>query len=174
MARFLLALLLCFAAPCRAQHDTARYTVFGEILGNTGLASLNFDVANGEGYGFRIGGLLDPRHALPCSDRNTECQRDRQRDDSQMAFAMLVVMGQRLVGERQHKLEIGLGVLVAHTEPGVLDALPRGALTATVGYRLQPNAGRVGFRVGLAPIVAPDRVLLRPGFSLSYGLPTPR
>ncbi len=169
-------LLLCFfvllcAAPCLAQDLQARYTVFAEVLGNAGIASLNFDAASETGIGFRVGGFVDPRPLFGCRTTDPYC---REKDQELPAAAFLVVMGQRLVGESEHKLELGLGVLVGHAAPGVMNSLPRAALTATLGYRLQPEVGRPGFRVGLTPIVAPDRVLLRPGFSLSYGLPTPR
>ena len=88
--------------------------------------------------------------------------------------AFLVVMGHRLVGGPTHALELGLGLLVGHVESGVASFLPRAAVTATVGYRVQPKVGRPGLRVGFTPIVGADRVLLRPGFSVSWGLPTPR
>lgn len=169
-------LLLCllgllFAAPCPAQDLQARYTVFAEILGNAGIASLNLDTAGEKGVGFRVGGFVDPRPLFGCRSTDPYC---REEDEELPAAAFLVVMGQRLVGESEHKLELGLGVLVGHAEAGVMATLPRVALTATLGYRLQPEVGRAGFRVGFTPIVAPGRVLLRPGFSLSYGLPTPR
>jgi hypothetical protein len=169
MHRLALLSLFLLATPCRAQEGLARYTAFVEIMGNAGVASLNADAAYGNGYGFRIGGFVDPTLLAACDDDVRCLDRERER-----IAAYLVVMGHRLVGERAHKLELGLGVLVGHAEPGVLEALPRAALTATLGYRLQPAAKQIGFRVGLAPIVAPGRVLLRPGFSVSYGLPTPR
>lgn len=173
----LLLLLLLGVAPCRAQDALAHYTAFVEVLGNAGIASLNVDASYDSGYGFRIGGFIDPTPFFGCDD-DVLCRSDRSRRTSReraySATAYLVVMGHRLVGENAHKLELGFGVLVGRAAPGVLEALPRAALTATVGYRLHPEVKGLGFRVGLAPIVAPDRVLLRPGFSLSYGLPTPR
>ncbi len=162
-----------FAAPCRAQESPARYSAFVEVLGNAGIASLNVDVVNEQGIGFRIGGFIDPRLFFGCRDTDLNCRTRRDRED-ETAAAFLVVMGHQLIGGPTHALELGLGVLVGHVEPGVDSFLPRAALTATVGYRLQPNVGRPGLRVGFTPIVAPDRVLLRPGFSVSWGLPTPR
>jgi hypothetical protein len=174
MHRFALPLvLLLLSAPARAQPHEARYTAFVELLGNTGVASLNADVTYDTGYGFRIGGFADPSPLFACDPDDFRCRRsDRDREPS--ATAYLVVMGHRLVGASAHKLELGLGVLVGHAEPGLLDFLPRAALTATVGYRIQPEVKRPGFRIGFTPIVAPDRVLLRPGVSMSYGLPSPR
>jgi hypothetical protein len=173
-----LLLLLLAVAPCRAQHDLARYSAFVEILGNTGVASLNFDTANDAGVGVRIGGFISPDLLFACLDDSPECRSRREAQeviDREPGTAVyLVAMGHRLIGDSAHKLELGLGVLVGRAAPGVLDGLPRAALTATVGYRLQPEVRGLGFRAGLAPIVAPERVLLRPGFSLSYGLPTPR
>lgn len=178
MHRFALPLALFLAALSasaqpNARSDVAQYSAYIEILGNAGIASLNADVVYDTGYGFRIGGFADPSPLFACDPSDFNCRRsDRDREPS--ATVYLVVMGHRLLGASAHKLELGLGVLVGHAEPGLLGFLPRAALTATVGYRIQPEVGSLGFRVGLAPIVAPDRVLLRPGISVSYGLPTPR
>ncbi|MEM1043250.1 MAG: hypothetical protein AAGI91_11545 [Bacteroidota bacterium] len=165
------ALLLLFLAVT-ATAQPARYTAFVEVLGNTGIASLNFDSVSERGYGFRVGGFVVPDPLFGCRDTDLSCRHEEE--ERALAAAFIVVMGHRLVGTRHHKLELGLGVLVGTAEPGVLSALPRAALTATLGYRIQPETRGPGLRVGLAPIIAPDRVLLRPGVSLSYGLPTPR
>lgn len=168
-----LALLLLATSSALAQPHEARYSAFVELLGNTGVASLNADVACDNGYGFRIGGFADPSPLFACDPSDFNCRRsDRDREPS--ATAYLVVMGHRLVGAGAHKLELGLGGLVGHAEPGLLDFLPRAALTATVGYRVQPEVKRPGFRIGFTPIIAPDRILLRLGVSMSYGLPSPR
>ena len=168
--RFFLALLVLSAVPCRAQDAEARHTVFVEILGNAGLASLNFDTTNEHGNGFRIGGFVDPSPLISCPSRDLACRNGAER---QPAAAFVVMMSQRLVGESRHKLELGLGVLLGHAETGALDFLPRAAITATLGYRLQPNPRKLGVRVGLTPIIGSERVLLRPGFSVSFGLPAP-
>lgn len=175
-----LALLLCVVpfgiSPCHAQESPARYSAFVEFLGNAGIASLNVDSVNEHGIGFRIGGFIDPRPFLGCRDTDLNCRSRRSRRDreEEPTVAFLVVMGHQLIGGPRHNLELGLGVLAGHVEEGVDSFLPRAALTATVGYRLQPKVGRPGLRVGFTPIVGADRVLLRPGFSVSWGLPTPR
>lgn len=167
----LLATLPATAQPT-ARSDEARYSAYVELLGNTAFVSLNADVAYDSGYGFRIGGFADPTPLLACDEGDFNCRRDRDEEPSTTVY--LVVMGHRLVGASAHKLELGLGALVGHSDGGITDFLPSAALTATVGYRFQPAVGRPGFRIGLAPIVAPDRLLLRPGVSVSWGLATPR
>jgi hypothetical protein len=178
LATLLLLFLLGTKAAPAQQNDQARYTAFVEILGNAGIASLNADVVYDNGYGFRIGGFADPTPLFDCDDGNLQCRsrrgQDLDRDREPNPTVYLVVMGHRLLGASAHKLELGVGVLVGHVEPDVANFLPRAALTATVGYRLQPKIKRPGFRVGFTPIIGIDRVLLRPGFSVSYGLPTPR
>jgi hypothetical protein len=178
MPRLTPALLFLLACPAIAQpnarSDEAQYSAYVELLGNTAFVSLNADVVYDSGYGFRIGGFADPSPLFACDDNDFHCRSRRDRDEEPNATVYLLVMGHRLVGASAHKLELGLGVLVGHSDGGITNFLPRAALTATVGYRIQPEVGSLGFRVGLAPIVAPDRVLLRPGVSVSFGLPTPR
>lgn len=163
-ATSILSLFFCsiFAA---AQSGTAKTSIYLELLGNSGVYSLNVERTLTSNLNGRIG-----FGAWSTEEFWSEGER---------TLVTFPVMGNMLFGEGSNKFEIGAGFLLGWSrfqsgsgeENDSTKAIFN--LTGVVGYRYQkPQGGFVG-RLGLTPFLAltsgedsyPD-----PGFFLSGGV----
>jgi hypothetical protein len=131
------------------------------VFGNSGVYSLNFDVAFPAGIGFRLGML-----------RATETEYDRELGtyySGQTNFAFLMMVN-GLIGRNAHHAEVGAGVIAGGWEHPFAPSMDAPALTATLGYRYQrPEKGTV-MRVGFTPAWSGGRIEPTVGASIGYSL----
>jgi len=132
-----LVLLLCiFTGLSTAQTNTNKRSVFFELGGSGGFASLNYEnhFYKKENLAFTWRAGLS---AAPI-DRN---------NGTGIVFPLMVNV---LVGKNAHKFESGLGQGITITTKGNFFALT----TAAIGYRYQPDSGNWFYRVTYTPLIS--------------------
>lgn len=133
-----------FSLPALAQKNVRRGSphasnVFLELVGNTGILSLNYDRRFSEGsngLGGRIGiGLGEGRagHTFP-----------------EIAVTVPVVINY-LLGSGPHYLETGVGLTIGSTEFG--EKLKSSYFVPNLGYRFQKLAGGFTMRIVASPFL---------------------
>lgn len=144
-----------------AQENFKRKTVYGELLGAGGLASINFDYRlgkNPEGIGLRTGvGYF------------------QWNNTSMVTFPVIV---NYLIGNNGKYFDIGLGTRVGYEkmvneEPANPDqkfeeGFRIAAPILNIGYRYQPLEGGFNFRVGFSPLLNTGGLFWMPHLSFGY------
>ena len=132
---------------------TAYNSLYVEAFGNAIFDSLNYDRMFGEHWSARVGiGYMVV---------------------NSRSYEFVPVMGNYLVGEGSHKLELGLGAMLAIGPTGEsksvagTDKAIGVTGTATVGYRYAPQHGGIHFKVGFTPIFGAGGLL--PSAGISFG-----
>ena len=143
-ARIALALLLLGPAAASAQERTARNGLYGELGGNGGVWSLNYERFVTDDLSLRLGGgYVNVRDTLG-------------RPVSLMTFPLTVSwLGLR---SGNHGLEIGGGVVFASAtvSTGSFGARAFGSraiLTGILGYRYAPLDGGFTLRMAFTPLI---------------------
>jgi len=158
---------LAGASPCFAQASAApaaRNAVFGELLGNGGLYSVNYERMLTDRFAVRIGyGAWDS----PLLFQGSPPDR----------YRTLPVTVSYLLGPGERKLELGGGITFGR---GTFDRhfdtrrdFSFRTLTAIVGYRSHPREGGYLFRAGATPFYSFDdgeSAYPDPGFSFGAGV----
>ncbi len=116
--------------------DEKKRAVFFELGGSGGFGSVNYEqsfynIKNTE-LNWRLGFSMTP------IDRNNGIG---------LVFPIMV---NALIGERSHKLELGLGQGITISTKGSFFALT----TGVVGYRYQTNSSPWFYRVSYAPLIS--------------------
>jgi hypothetical protein len=139
-------LLILSCSSGYSQVDFKRNTIYGELLGAGGLASLNFDYRLGKnpaGFGIRAGvGFF------------------QWNNSASLSFPL---MGNYLIGKNGNYFELGLGTSIGYEY--ILDSSSQIQHTSeegfrlrapifNLGYRRQVLAGGLNFRIGLSPQVS--------------------
>lgn len=172
--RLLVALLLVIptqvALSQEGRSNLAVHSVYVELLGNAMPGTLNIDVLVADRFALRFGGIL-----LPLVDEEGDLIGDEHYAPQDLSFATGTLMVSRLFGQGAVRLEVGAGVM------GRANTRSRGpsdtdffrstvGLTGVLGFRVQPEPGGFGFRLGFTPLL--DRYGWHPsaGLSIVYGL----
>ncbi|WP_138429632.1 hypothetical protein [Fodinibius saliphilus] len=136
-------------------------SVYLELGGNALVYSLNYDVLFQSGWGFRLGGgyALSQTDFIPY-----------QKPYSTSNEFLGVAMGLRSIGNNNHKLELGAGILIGtlsgENNNNFVD--PPGA-TFSVGYRFLPvEPSHFTFKAAFTPVISSSG--FHPGFGLSFGI----
>jgi hypothetical protein len=132
-------------AETRDAHDA----VYVELLGNGLLYSVNYDHMFGEHLALRAG---------------FSAWRADGVFDAPNVFVSVPVAAYGLVGDGDHKLELGAGVTpmfaLPASGPDAVRARPSVLwLVPSVGYRYAPRHGGVSFRAAVTPLVTLGAVL---------------
>lgn len=138
---FILGSLIFFSSE--AQEQIAKNAVYGEIAGNGGLYSINYERA------------FTPKLLLRVGFASWSTTADFGGEKS---YTTIPVMINSLFGGGNHKIEGGLGFMLGSEKHSGNEAWPKSnetifALTGTAGYRYQKPAGGIIFRAGLTPFV---------------------
>jgi len=150
------------ATPLAAQTaaPTARTAIYGELLGNGGLFSVNLDHRIGRSTGIRIG------FASWTAQDWWSDEQTRMITLPAQAYLLTSPAG-------AHHLELGGGVMVGHKHSAVGSG-GFASLTATIGYRYQRPSGGFVFRAGFTPFYglngSSDRAYPDKGFMPMIGL----
>jgi hypothetical protein len=161
------ALFLLSALSARAQsHASGDLVAYVELGGALGL-SLNLDARSPSNWYFRAGatGLQLFQDVLSDDDDFGIGSDEEPAND-----LVVTLMGGRLHGSGEHRIETGIGVALgigAHPYARSDEAAP--AVVAAVGYRLQSEGGVV-VRMTFSPVWVERRVVPAGGFSLGYSL----
>ncbi|MEL6536522.1 MAG: hypothetical protein AAFQ98_13985 [Bacteroidota bacterium] len=138
MLRFttLFILISLFGMYDAQAQSIRRSSVFLELAGSGGLASLNYERAFAQGtyteYAWRAGFSLAPI------------------DQNNGVGLVFPVMAVALIGPANHQLELGLGQGITLTTRGSFFALT----TAAVGYRYQSPRSPWFFRATYTPLIS--------------------
>jgi hypothetical protein len=145
----IISIVLVLILSCTSvysQVDFKRNTIYGELLGAGGLASLNFDYRLGKnpaGFGIRTGvGFF------------------QWNNSASLSFPLMV---NYLIGKNGNYFELGLGTIIGYEYR--LDSYPQIQNTSkegfrlrapifNLGYRKQALAGGLNFRIGLSPQIS--------------------
>lgn len=148
------------AAPDPDPAPYCRHAVYGELLGQGILYSLNYDYLLTRDISLRAGVTA---WALEVPDFSMKAAyRDRQKE--LVGFPLMI---NYLAGEQSAHLELGVGVIP--TAQRKLDPNnPPVLFTATIGYRSQSPEGGFVFRVGLTPLFTFEDFFL-PMVGISFG-----
>ncbi|MEO0742733.1 MAG: hypothetical protein AAF089_14205 [Bacteroidota bacterium] len=172
--RLLVALLLVIPALAAlgqdGRSDLAVHTVYVEVLGNAMPGTLNIDVLVADRFALRFGGIL-----LPLVDEEGDLIGDEHYTPQDLSFAAGTVMVSRLFGQGAVRLEVGAGVMGrANTRsraPGDTDLFDSTVgLTGVLGFRVQPEPGGFGIRLGFTPLMDLRGLHPSAGLSVVYGL----
>lgn len=129
--------------------------MFLELGGNAVVYSINYDRLLSNDFGLRFGIMA---FGVSASD----------------AGAMAVgvpVTGSYFIGENNHRLELGAGILYLSAAVGSGDFSGSGsavAPTGIIGYRYQPVDGGFFFKAGFTPFVYNNQFIPYGGISLGY------
>lgn len=130
-----LALLLTHGVLCQNVSEKPR-AVFFELAGSGGIASFNYEKAfagsENAMFTWRAGFSIAP------IDRN---------NGTGLVFPLMV---NALLGNGDHRLEVGLGQGLTLTTRGSVFALT----TATLGYRYQGEGKRFFYRASYTPLIS--------------------
>lgn len=144
--QLLVIIFLSLAFSINAQKKIA---VYGELLGN-GIfyASLNVEYNFNERYGIRAGLCVT--------------------DLTPFEFTV-PIMGHYFLGENNHKLELGLGILyvkggIVFSEGSPIEGV---GITSSIMYRYHADSGLL-LRMGLAPFYDNGNFLPMPSFGCGY------
>jgi hypothetical protein len=160
---FLLILIICliFLTDCLAQEAyVAKNSVFGELFGNGGLYSINYERSLSKNINARIG-------------FSTIATRDFIDKTTSGRITTFPVLLSFLTGKRSNHIELGTGFLLGNKKDyygtrSIID------ITAFAGYRYQPGGRGFLFRAGLTPFLSlngtnyPDKIFLSGGLSFGY------
>jgi hypothetical protein len=146
-----------------------RNSIYVELLGHGGLYSVNYD--------YRLGDKISLRVGISIWSMSMDMIIFQLND---VKFRSFPIMVNYLIGERSHRLELGVGLMPTYisTGPGtffyIINSNPSGHETilpviATVGYRYQPEKGGIIFRAGATPILVSGRAGFSIGISAGYG-----
>ncbi|MFN0200758.1 MAG: hypothetical protein ACKVTZ_04530 [Bacteroidia bacterium] len=127
-------ILLCFCFQIQQIKAQRAHVIYAEALGSSMIYSLNYDMRFGQqhnGLGFRIGFSRLSRNG---SSNNIPLQINY------------------LLGQKQHLLEVGLGVLRLQQQDGAGAKSQFTFPNATLMYRFQPLEKGISFRIGWTPI----------------------
>lgn len=141
---FLILFLAIHGSFC--QESFKRNTVYAELLGAGGLASVNFDYRlgkNPEGFGLRTGiGYFQWNNS---------------------STVTLPIIANYLLGKNGKYLDLGIGARLGYEtmvdkEPNSPDQIFEegfriGAPILNIGYRYQPIEGGFNFRIGFSPYI---------------------
>jgi len=116
-----------------ANTEFSRNTLFLELLGNAGLYSINYEHRIFEQWGLRVG-FSRVNFALDV-------------ETGPVTLAPLMI--NHIRGKGNNHLEVGAGVLLSSSQDTQ-------GITATVGYRFQPQQGGFHFHVGFTPIISDE------------------
>jgi hypothetical protein len=158
---FLVALLgLIYPYKNFAQTETAKNSIYLELLGNGGLYSINYDRMFSENVGARVG--LSYLSEFDIIFAKIE----------DLFIAPVTI--NYLVGERNSKLELGAGIVFISVKNsdifGFTKAEHNSAIrgTATFGYRYQPKDGGFVFRAGFTPVFGSQGFYPSGGISFGF------
>ena len=145
-------------APQAEAQQVARNSVYIELLGNGGLYSLNYDRKITDNVSARVGLMAFGGESI---------------EGDRIGLSLVPLMANYLVGQGNHRLELGGGPVVAYAagnikEDGIGEFSDFGMIgTATFGYRYQPLQGGFNFRLGFTPLFSSSDVA--PSFGVSFG-----
>jgi len=147
---------------------TARNSIFIELAGNGGIYSLNYDRVITEQFSIRAGFGYMSMGASASSGGATV--------SAKATMLAVPVVGNFLLGNENHKLELGAGItMFRFTGSGssslggsasATGMVPAG--TAVIGYRYVPHDGGFTFRAGFTPLVMKDGGF-QPWGGMSFG-----
>lgn len=136
MKTTLLIVLCSLALFSSGQSDQRSNSVFLELAGSGGIASLNyerqFSQKENTSFYWRAGLSIAP------IDRN---------NGTGIVFPLMATV---LAGRSAHKLEAGIGQGITLTTKGKFFALT----TLAIGYRYQPNDARWFYRATYTPLIS--------------------
>ncbi len=145
-------IVLIFVSLCFGQQSEkmirARQGIFIEALGNGFMYSLNYERYVGKHFDWRIGGMYFATERLHSEDGQ---------HSGSIALFLLPVMANYLLGNGNHKLELGGGPLLLYLSGSVDDHRSHSGLalraTARIGYAYLPAHGGFTFRVAYTPLL---------------------
>lgn len=154
-----------FAQVIGNPYQKATYpeqSIYFEVAGNGIVYSGNYDLTFHRRYGLRLGVM--PYPIMP--DKDLVYEGDPS--------VILIVMGHRLWGGKNHKLETAAGFITGDiNEPDWYLPRPPG-LSFTVGYRYIPDKeGNLTFRAGFTPLISHGEFHPRIGISLGWVFSAP-
>jgi hypothetical protein len=155
-------ILVLLTGTARAQvADGPQVSAYGELIGNLSSASLNVDAFYSNGLIVR-GGFLPVLRSKEGSEHWTD----------RIESVVVVLTAGYAHGSGPGRIETGLGVLLGENESEWLDGqrIRVPALTATIGYRVDPPDSGSVFRIGFTPIVSGGRLIPRIGVSIGFTL----
>jgi hypothetical protein len=152
---------------------TARNSLYVELGGNAGLYSVNYERFVMDDAALRIGLMYMSVSASTTAGGTTST-------GNASWFGAPLMFSYMGVGSRNHKLELGAGVVLMNFSAGAstFSATSNAsgfvvAGTATVGYRYVPVDGGFNFKAGFTPLVlqAAGTLYFQPwaGISVGYG-----
>jgi len=142
--------------------EIPQQSAYLELGGNGLFYSLNYDVLFQRSWGFRLGGAVYP----PAFDNPN---RNKQADEGSLAF-LGIVMGQYMLGQTAHKLELGGGILFGtiydHDKWDFIE--PPGA-TFSIGYRYYPvESSHFTFKAAFTPVIT--KTGFHPRIGITFGI----
>ena len=149
--------------PYANSHQMGNYfSVYGELLGNAVIYSLNAEFISGaNNFGFRAG-------ITPFFD--TRDESDPGYDDSNSQNFQILFMVNKFFGKGPNRLETGLGVLFGTEGMDFEISLPSyPCFTSTIGYRYLPDdPKKFTFKAAVTPIFSGNKMYVLPGVSFGY------
>lgn len=153
---FLLSSLVLFSNSIYCQHESdLNRTVFFELAGSGGLGSFNYEQV-----------VLRKKNTLFLGRLGLSIAPIDKNNGTGLVLPLMV---HALRGNKQHKLDIGLGQGLTFTTKGSVFLLT----TAAIGYRYQPMERRIMFRASYTPLISylvDVQVQHWFGFSIGYRL----
>lgn len=137
------ALLICSISTLRAETNFRKNYIYGEILGNAGLGSINYERLFTKEISLRTGFSRMPNVF------GTEW------------YSVFPVSLNYIIGASNHKFEVGGGIVFVtrNNETGVISNL---------SYRFQPSDGFL-FRLSFTPFLSKEGVFYWGGISIGHG-----
>ncbi|NGP76391.1 hypothetical protein G3570_07095 [Balneolaceae bacterium YR4-1] len=157
-----------FAQPFEkpSNYEIPKQSIYLELGGNGIFYSLNYDVLFKNGYGIRLGGS----YLYSSFGRTIGGERGPYSRIGESNALIGLVMGQKLIGEKASKFELGAGFMFGTIyDAENWDYVKPPSLTFSAGYRFFPDdPGKFTFKAAFTPII--DRNGFHPRFGLSLGV----
>ena len=158
-------LLLVLAIPCLSQSQDSQNAIYAEAFGPGLIYSINYERFISKEFTVRGGVSIFSFHG----------------STSQSTGVIVPIMSNYLLGDENSKCEIGAGIdalSINGKDYGDIEPLnpPRSNSTAGVlligslGYRYQPSAGGLLFRIAATPILSPYTGYFIPTGGCSCGI----
>jgi hypothetical protein len=151
-----LLLILIPSITSYAQKETARNSIYLELLGNGVFYSINYDREFNDYLGMRVG--LSYLPGVSTAFSTTE------------DIIMIPVMINTFIGNGNSKFELGAGIVYeGFTHSTIFGSSDSQIIiTTTIGYRYQQKAGGLIFRIGFTPLIT-ERGYILPFGGISIG-----